>query len=367
MSSAVINHNVHRIAHRDMALAARLANLKYVNDAKPGFTRKPYGKKFTYLDTEGQPLKDAHHLARIKSLAIPPAWTKVWICPIPDGHLQATGYDVKGRKQYRYHPQWRQVRDAVKYEHMIDFGLHLPLIRQKVDEALSKPGLSREKVLATIIFLLENTMIRVGNDEYAKNNQSFGLTTLRNRHVEIQGSHIKFHFRGKSKVEHDINLKDARLARIIKRIMDLPGQDLFQYIDDAGERHAISSSDVNAYLKEITGRDYTAKDFRTWLGTMHTTLTLRTMERFETIAQAKKNVLLAIEAASQKLGNTPSICKKCYVHPLIIECYMAGAMFDLLEANADAAYEEEALNYVENYIIKLLQSNLTKPAKQARH
>jgi len=211
-----------------------------------------------------------------------------------------------------------------------------------------------------VVYLLENTMIRIGNDEYAKNNKSFGLTTLRNRHVEIQGSNIKFHFFGKSKIEHDISLRDARLARIIKRIMDLPGQDLFQYIDENGERHAISSSDVNTYLKEITGRDYTAKDFRTWLGTMHTTLTLRTLDRFENLTQAKKNVLLAIEAASKKLGNTPSICRKCYVHPLIIESYMAGAMFDLLETNIDAAYEEEALNYVENYIIKLLQSKLSQ-------
>lgn len=363
MSSVPISNTIHRIAHRDMALAARLAKLKYVNDGKPGFSRKPYGKKFSYIDVNGKSIKDPLHLVRIKSLAIPPAWTNVWICPIPDGHLQATGYDGKGRKQYRYHPQWRQVRDQVKYEHMLDFGLHLPLIRQKVDEALAKPGLSREKVLATVVYLLENTMIRVGNDEYAKSNKSFGLTTLRNRHVEIQGSHIKFRFRGKSKIEHDINLRDARLARIIKRIMDLPGQDLFQYVDDAGELHPISSSDVNAYLKEITGRDYTAKDFRTWLGTMHTTLTLRTLERFENITQAKKNVVRAVEAASKKLGNTPSICRKCYVHPLVIECYLAGAMFDLLEANIETAYEEEALSYVETYIIKLLQCQLSNTKK----
>lgn len=349
---------ISHVDHRDMALSAKLAKLEYISDASPGFSRKPFGQKFRYLDCDGHPIKSPQHLARIKSLAIPPAWTQVWICPIENGHLQATGYDVKGRKQYRYHPQWRQVRDEVKYEHMIDFGLHLPQIRQKVDEDLSKPGLSREKVLATIIYLLENTMIRVGNDEYAKSNKSFGLTTLRNRHVEIQGSRIKFRFRGKSKIDHEINLCDARLARIIKRIMDLPGQDLFQYVDDKGERHAISSSDVNAYLKEITGRDYTAKDFRTWLGTMHTTMTLRTLQRFENVTQAKKNVVVAIEAASKKLGNTPTICRKCYVHPLIIESYIAGAMFDLLEAETSGEYEDASLNYVENYIIKLLQSKL---------
>jgi DNA topoisomerase I len=362
MSNQVVSQK-HHIAHRDMAFSAKLAKLKYVSDSSPGFTRKPFGQKFRYLDTDGKPIKDSQHLARIKSLVIPPAWTEVWICSLENGHLQATGYDVKGRKQYRYHPQWRQVRDEVKYEHMVDFGLHLPLIRQKVDEDLAKPGLSREKVLATIIYLLENTMIRVGNDEYAKTNQSFGLTTLRNRHVEIQGSQIKFRFRGKSKIEHEISLRDKRLARIIKRIMDLPGQDLFQYVDDQGERHAITSSDVNAYLKEITGRDYTAKDFRTWLGTMHTTMTLRTLARFENITQAKKNIVMAIEAASKKLGNTPTICRKCYVHPLIIESYMAGAMFDLLEANVEDDYDEAALNYVESYIIKLLQSKLELAAK----
>lgn len=351
--------NMHHKAHRDMALAAKLAKLSYVSDTLPGFTRKPYGQKFRYVDCDGKPLKDATQLARIKSLAIPPAWTQVWISSDANGHIQATGYDARGRKQYRYHPQWRRFRDEVKYEHMIDFGLHLPLIRQKVDEALSKPGLSREKVIATVIYLLENTMIRVGNDEYAKTNKSFGLTTLRNRHVEIQGSLIKFNFRGKSKIEHEINLRDNRMAKIIKRIMDLPGQYLFQYIDEAGERHAITSSDVNAYLQEITGRDYTAKDFRTWLGTMHTTMALWTLERFDNETQAKRNVMLAIEAASKKLGNTPTICKKCYVHPLVIESYMAGAMFDLLEAQKNSDYEEDALNLVETYIIQLLQNKLS--------
>lgn len=341
-----------------MALCARMGKLRYVNDLKPGFSRKQHGKVFRYLDIDGKPLKNASHLARIKSLAIPPAWTNVWICPLSNGHLQVTGRDAKGRKQYRYHKQWREVRDEVKYEHMIDFGLHLPMIRQKVDEDLSTPGLSRKKVLATIIYLLENTMIRVGNDEYANSNKSFGLTTLRNRHVEVNGSDVKFHFRGKSKVDHEIKLHDRRMARIIQRIRDLPGQELFQYVDSDGTRHSVDSSDVNEYLQQITGRNYTAKDFRTWSGTMQTTMALKTLERFENITQAKKNVIQAIEAASKKLGNTPSICKKSYVHPLIIESYMAGAMFDLIESNPNLPDEDQALEYVEQYILNLLQNKL---------
>ncbi|MBA3695630.1 MAG: DNA topoisomerase IB [Methylotenera sp.] len=342
--------------HQDMALSARLGKLRYINDDIAGFTRQRRGKNFNYLDAKGVVIKDEKQLARIKSLAIPPAWQEVWISPYVDGHLQATGRDAKGRKQYRYHAKWRTVRDEVKYEHMIDFGLHLPIIRQKVDEDLSRPGLSKEKVLATIIYLLENTMIRIGNDEYVKTNKSFGLTTLRNRHVEINGSVVKFKFRGKSKIEHDINLQDARMARLIKRLMDIPGQELFQYIDSDGMRHPVNSTDVNEYLKQITGRDYTAKDFRTWSGTMHATMALRVQEPFENVTQAKKNVVMAIEAASKKLGNTPSICKKCYVHPYIIESYMAGTMIDLIQENVDLVDDEALLDFVEQYVLKLLQS-----------
>lgn len=341
--------------HRDMVLSARLGKLRYVNDERPGFSRKRHGKSFRYFDADGKSLKDAAHLARIKSLVIPPAWTEIWICSFADGHLQATGRDAKRRKQYRYHKQWREVRDEVKYEHMIDFGLHLPMIRQKVDEDLAKPGLSREKVFATIIYLLENTMIRIGNDEYARSNKSFGLTTLRNRHVEVNGSDVEFHFRGKSKVEHRVTLHDPRLARIIRRVRDLPGQELFQYVDSEGQRHSVGSSDVNEYLKQITDRDYTAKDFRTWSGTVQTTLALKALERFENVTQAKKNVVIAIEIAAKRLGNTPAICKKCYVHPLIIESYMAGAMFDLVEANSDSEDDNGVLDYIEQYILKLLQ------------
>lgn len=343
---------------QDMELSAQLAKLRYVSDDRPGFTRKKTASGFRYVDTHGKPVKDEKHLARIKSLAIPPAWTKVWICPYANGHLQATGIDAKGRKQYRYHKQWREVRDEAKYEHMIDFGLHLPMIRERVKQDMSKSGLSREKVLAIIIYLLENTMIRVGNDEYAKTNKSYGLTTLRNRHVEVKGGEVKFHFRGKSGVEHSLSLRDAKLARLIRKVKELPGQDLFQYIAEDGSRHAISSSDVNQYLKEITGRDYTAKDFRTWSGTLHTVQALQEMEKSDSESQAKKNVVKAIEAASKKLGNTPAICRKCYVHPLVIETYMAGLLFEKLEAQAEEQGDETALNLIERHVLQLLQQRV---------
>lgn len=348
--------------HGDMALSAEAARLRYVNDGTPGFARKRTAKGFRYVDRQGRPLHDKTHLARIKALAIPPAWREVWICPYANGHIQATGIDVKGRKQYRYHKEWRAIRDEAKYAHMLDFALHLPLIREKVDADLAKPGLCREKVLALVIALLEKTMIRVGNDEYARTNRSFGLTTLRNRHVEVQGGRIAFHFRGKSRVEHAIELQNARLARLVRKMKDLPGQALFQYVDDAGERHTVSSSDVNAYLKAMTGRDYTAKDFRTWSGTLHTFQSLTTLEPFENQTQAKKNVVQAITEAARKLGNTPTICRKCYVHPLIIETYMAGK---LLEAMAQPAGQESPapLEAIERHVIALLQAELAATSK----
>lgn len=341
--------------HQDMELSAQLGKLRYINDDIAGFSRERKGKSFQYRDTKGQLIKDDKQLARIKALVIPPAWQDVWISPYPNGHLQATGRDVKGRKQYRYHAQWRAVRDEVKYEHMIDFGLNLPMIRQKINEDLAKPALSKEKVLATIIYLLENTMIRIGNDEYVKSNKSFGLTTLRNRHVEISGNRVQFKFRGKSRVEHNVSLQDARIARIIKRMLDIPGQELFQYLDQDGSRHSVSSTDVNDYLKQITGQDYTAKDFRTWSGTMHATLALKGLDRFENITQAKKNVVLAIQTAAEKLGNMPSICKKCYVHPHIIERYMEGTLFDLIEENEQLT-DEALLDCIERHVLNLLQS-----------
>lgn len=351
-TSLPVANNLRVSLHRDMPLSAQLGKLRYVNDGQPGFSRKRYGTKFRYIDTGGKPLKDATHLSRIKSLAIPPAWEAVWICKYAHGHLQATGKDSKGRKQYRYHKQWREVRDEMKYEHLADFGLHLPMIRQEIDKELAKSEISRTKVIATIVCLLENTMIRIGNDAYVKQNKSFGLTTLRNRHVNVNGSEIEFQFRGKSGIEHQISLRDSRLARIIKRIKDLPGQELFQYLDGDGVRRAVDSSEVNEYLKEITGKDYTAKDFRTWSGTLHVALTLLSLQPFTTVSEAKKNVSQAIEVAAKKLGNTPTICRKCYVHPLIIESYMAGKFQNFISPSDDNG---SVLERTEQYILDMLQ------------
>lgn len=315
----------------DALAAARSAGLRYATDDAPGIVREAAKNGFRYLDTDGKPLRDDIALARIKALAIPPAWTAVWICARENGHIQATGRDARGRKQYRYHPRWRTVRDEAKYDRMINFGKALPEIRAQVDAALSLPGLPREKILATVVHLLQITMMRIGNEEYARTNQSFGLTTLRCRHVKIDGSEVRFQFRGKSGVQHQIRISDPRLTRIIKRTRDLPGQDLFQYVDDDGQQHAIGSADVNEYLRTLTGEDYTAKDFRTWSGTVLAAMALQKFEKFDSEAQAKKNIACAIESVAKKLGNTPAICRKCYVHPVVMEAYLDGALMDIFK------------------------------------
>jgi DNA topoisomerase-1 len=344
--------------------AARRVGLRYVTDSSPGITRKPASKAsnqgFRYIDPDGKPLKDEAALARIRSLAIPPAWTEVWICPWDNGHIQATGRDAKMRKQYRYHLRWRSVRDEAKYERMISFGKALPAIRRHIDEALKLHGLPREKVLATVVYLLQATMMRVGNEEYARSNKSFGLTTLRDRHVRIDGSEVEFHFRGKSGVQHSIRVDDPRLARIIRRVRDLPGQELFQYVDDHGTRHTIGSADVNEFLRDVTGEDYTAKDFRTWAGTMLAAIALREYEKFDSEAQAKKNVVRAIESVAGRLGNTPTICRKCYVHPAVIESYLDGTMVAALQrrAQAELAKDVHALKPEEAAVLGLLQQRL---------
>ncbi|WP_025873105.1 DNA topoisomerase IB [Methylobacillus glycogenes] len=337
--------------HGDMLLSAKSAKLRYMQDSSPGLGRKRAAKGFRYIDSEGKPVRDADVLARIKALAIPPAWREVWICPHAHGHLQATGIDARGRKQYRYHAKWRKVRDQAKFEHMVDFALHLPLIRERVAQDLARPGLNMHKVLALVVALLEQTMIRVGNDEYARSNQSFGLTTLRNRHVDIKGGSLVFHFKGKSRVEHAIELQNARLARLVRRIKELPGQALFQYLDEDGQRHAVSSTEVNDYLKEISGRDYSAKDFRTWSGTVHTFMALSACEPSANDSEAKKNVMAAVTAAARKLGNTPTICRKCYVHPAIIETYLLGKAF----AAGTGEDEREQLALAEKKVLELLQ------------
>jgi DNA topoisomerase-1 len=314
--------------------SSRLAGLRYVTDAKPGFTRKRRGKSFRYFDLSGAPIRDEKVLARIKSLVIPPAWTAVWICPLANGHLQATGRDAKSRKQSRYHPRWRTVRDETKYERMKTFGALLPKIRERVEQDLSVSGLPREKVLATIVRLLETTCIRIGGEEYARENHSFGLTTMRNRHVDVTGSTVHFKFKGKSGKLHMIDLNDRRLARIVKRCLDLPGYELFQYLDEEGALHSVDASDVNDYLRSITDQPVTAKDFRTWAGSVLACTFLREFEAFETQTEAKKNAVQAIASVAEQLGNTPAVCKKCYVHPAILECYLCGAMLKTFEKQA---------------------------------
>jgi DNA topoisomerase I len=310
----------------DPVQSAKAAGLRYVSDTRPGIQRKRFGKGFRYLDPNGAPLRDKDALARIRSLAIPPAWTDVWICPLSNGHLQATGRDAKKRKQSRYHPRWREVRDETKYSRMKLFGELLPAIREHVERDLSLAGLPREKILATIVRLLETTFIRIGNTEYARNNQSFGLTTLRNRHVDVNGSKVRFHFKGKSGKQHSIDLNDRRVARIIQRCLDLPGYELFQYIDEEGAHHTVDSADVNDYLREISSENFTAKDFRTWAGSVLACTMLREFETFASETEAKRNILRAIESVAARLGNTPSVCRKCYVHPAVLECYRAGIM-----------------------------------------
>ena len=351
-----------QLPNTDPPAAAKAAGLRYVHDDRPGIAREPAGDGFRYRDAKGEPVDDEATLKRIKSLAIPPAWTEVWICPQANGHLQATGRDARGRKQYRYHPKWREVRDEVKYERMINFGKALPKIRKEVDRALALPGLPREKVLATIVYLLEATMMRIGNDEYARENKSYGLTTLRNRHVRIDGSEVEFRFRGKSGVYHDVKVHDRRLARIIQRTRDLPGQDLFQYLDEDGETHTVGSADVNDYLRAITGEDYTAKDFRTWSGTVLAAMALQEFEAVDSDAQAKKNVVRAIESVAERLGNTPSVCRKCYVHPAVLDAYLDGTMLEGLRARAEESLVEDLqdLQPEEAAVLAMLERRLAQ-------
>ena len=281
-------------------------------------------------------------IGRIKRLAIPPAWTDVWICADPRGHLQATGRDVRKRKQYRYHPRWREIRDAVKYDRMLAFAQALPRIRRRTDDHLELPGMPREKVLATVVRLLEETRIRVGNEEYRKENGSFGLTTLRNRHVDVIGSGVRFTFRGKSGKHHQVELQDRRLARIIKRFLEIPGQELFQYLDENGEPRAIESADVNDYLREISGEDFTAKDFRTWSGTILAARFLRETEAERDTPAAKKELVRAIARVADELGNTPAVCKKGYIHPAVIAAFLAGGLEPIRERDDEDPYKLSA-------------------------
>ena len=339
----------------ELVAAAEEAGLQYVSDQRPGYTRKAKGKHFEYFDAEGKPIRDEQRLLRIKRLAIPPAWTDVWICPSLNGHIQATGRDARGRKQYRYHERWREVRDENKFDRLAQFAKALPNIRRRVAQDLKLPGLPRRKVLATIVRLLERTFIRIGNEEYARENNSFGLTTLKNRHVKVRGAQILFRFRGKSKRQHEVDFTDRRVAKVIAKCQDLPGQDLFQYLDEDGEVQEVTSQDVNEYLRQIAGEDFTAKDFRTWGGTVLAAMALSRQDDFETKKQAKANIKTAICAVAELLGNTPAVCRKCYIHPGVVEAYLNQTRIAGLNGDTKAL-EPPNLRAAERAVLKFLSA-----------
>lgn len=344
--------------------AAKEAGLRYVTDESAGITRQGSGKRMTYRRPGGEALTDEPTLARIRRLAIPPAWTDVWICPQANGHIQATGRDARGRKQYRYHEEWSAVRDGAKFERTIAFGKALPRIRQRVATDLRRPGLDREKVLAAMMRLLETTLVRIGNEEYAKQNHSFGLSTMRDRHVKIRRGTLHFEFRGKSGRQHEIDLHDPKLAEIVRRTQELPGQDLFQYVGEDGEPQKIGSSDVNAYLREIAGEEFSAKDFRTWAGTVLAAVALRELGASETKKEGKKNLVRAIEQVAERLGNTPAVCRKCYIHPVVMESYLSGATLGQLKQKAAklARTAGATLSSEERAVLAFLQRKLPTPS-----
>jgi DNA topoisomerase-1 len=342
--------------------AAESAGLVYVSDEDRGIRRERAGDGFEYFKPNGDPVTDENTLERIRKLAIPPAYQDVWICNRANGHLQATGRDARGRKQYRYHPQFREVRESTKYEHMMEFARALPAIRTRLAEHMALRGLPREKVLATVVHLLETTLIRVGNDDYAKENKSYGLTTLRNLHVKVDGSELRFQFKGKSGKTWRLQLKDKRIARIVRACQELPGQRLFQYKDEDGEIREVTSADVNAYLKESTGRDITAKDFRTWAGTVMAALALQEFEAFDTKATQKKNLRDAIESVSSRLGNTPTICRKCYIHPEVLNAYVEGNLLLEIEKKVEKELTENLaeLRPEEAAVLAMLETRLKR-------
>jgi len=340
--------------------------LRYATDEQPGIRRRRAGTGWAFYGVDGRKLTDPATRRWIKSLAIPPAWTGVWISPWQDAHLLATGRDAKGRKQYRYHPTWRAGRDAAKFEHMLAFGRALPRIREAVEADLRQRGLGRRRVLAVVVRLLETTLIRVGNDEYAKANKTFGLTTLRNRHLAVDGPNLRFSFRGKGGKDHRITLRSHRLARVVGRLQELPGQELFQYLDENGSRQPVDSSDVNAYLRELSGGDFTAKDFRTWAATVLAAWTLKEFETFDSQAAAKRNVTQAIERVASRLGHTPAICRKSYVHPEIVDAYLAGDLLQSLkvEVEAELVADLAGLDPEEAAVLAFLRQRLAQAAEQ---
>jgi DNA topoisomerase-1 len=342
--------------------SAESVGLGYVTDSGPGIRRKRVGKGFGYIGANGKPVRNRQALRRFKTLAIPPAWIDVWICANPNGHIQVTARDAKGRKQYRYHRRWRTARAETKYNKMIAFGKALPLIRKQVERDVSLRGLPRAKVLATIVRLLETTCIRVGNEEYARANDSFGLTTMRDWHVEVSGSNLRFRFRGKNGKDRAIDITDSRLARVVKSCQEIPGYDLFQYIDEYGQYRTVNSTDVNAYLREITGQEFTAKDFRTWAGTVLAVLTLYESGECDSDTKSKKNVSRAIKTVAEQLGNTPTVCREYYVHPGVIDAYLNGSLPEVVQRRAEKIPKNSRhkVNPKEANIVPLLKKCLTQ-------
>ena len=345
--------------------SAKRAGLTYVSESRPGLTRRRIGRGFVYFDAGGRRVRDADVLARIRHLAIPPAWRDVWICASPHGHIQAVGRDARSRKQYRYHPRWRETRDETKYARMLAFARVLPRIRARVRADLARLGLPRGKVLATVVRLLETTLIRVGNEEYARANGSFGLTTLRTKHVAVRGATLRFHFRGKGGREHVVDVRDPRLAAVVRRCQDLPGQEIFQYVDDTGQRQSVDSADVNAYLREIAGEELTAKDFRTWAGTVQAALALAAYASFDSVREARRNITRAIEVVASRLGNTPAISRRCYVHPVLLDAYLGGATIEATRCEPLAA-PSLGLSRAERVVLAFLERRLGRaPARAA--
>lgn len=350
----------------DPVESAEEAGLRYVSDTSPGIRRRRAGRGFTYIGVDAERIRDASQLERIRALAIPPAWTDVWICPTRRGHIQATGRDARNRKQYRYHPRWHAVRDEVKYGRMVAFAAALPSIRERTEADLRRQGLPREKVLATVVRLLEKTMIRVGNDEYARENESYGLTTMEDAHAQVSSRRIVFRYRGKSGKEHETTLDDPRLARIVGRCQELPGQRLLQYEEEDGTPREVDSADVNAYLQEISGAAFTAKDFRTWAGTVLACMALQEFEAFNSDTQARQNVVDAVKRVAERLGNTPAVCRSSYIHPVILDSYLDGSMLESLRQRAademaDAGHE---LRPEEAAALGLLQARLAREGRE---
>ncbi len=346
--------------------AAEAAGLVYVSDEDPGITRKKSGTGWRFINAKGETIKDYWDKKRIEKIGVPPAYTDVWICAKENGHIQATGRDAKGRKQYRYHAKWTEARDEAKYERMMEFGKLLPNLRKRVATDMRKQGLPREKVLATLVALLEKTLIRVGNEDYAKDNKSFGLTTLRNRHLDIEGGTLRFDFKGKSGKTWNLALRDKRVAKVVRSIQELPGQQLFQYVDAEGKRQPVDSADVNEYLREITGEDVTAKDFRTWAGTVLASMALAEFEAVDSQALMKKNVKAAIEKVASRLGNTPTICRKCYVHPHVVTSYLDGSLLQDIKSEVEHTLSEDSehLRPEEAALLGLLSRRIGKDLKQ---